>query len=429
VARVVQVGIVLAVAVAARPALAGAAATPPTLPSTERDSLASAPANTEGNADSAAPVISALGRYVAFVSSAANLVPGDTNQALDVFMRDRQSGLTERVSISSSGVQADAASYGPLSLADGGHDVAFGSAASDLVPGVSGSQLYLRDRFAPQTSAVSIASDGTPGNGASHDPSLSGDGRYIVFDSTSTNLDASATNTGTAVFIHDRAAGTTSQLSLAVDQALSPAISNDGTTVAWAVTDPRCRLDEAIVVYSLASASRAFVGCGHSPHLSGDGATVAYMVRDLSIADGPLFGSGHVVLRDVSSGATAMPFGSTLVRVFALSGDGLHVAATTNPSFTGYCTGQPFTPCVTQYTESSDVYEADVLTGSSFEVSKSTAGVSGGLGGLGDSGEPSISWDGTDVAFSSTSPILVPNDNNGAKDVFVHDRGTTPGLS
>jgi Tol biopolymer transport system component len=97
---------------------------------------------TQADRDSAffgAPAISANGRYVAFYSSATNLVPGDTNGQDDLFVRDRQTGMTTLVSVSSDSVQADAhnSGYGFLSISADGRHVAFVSEATTLVPGLA----------------------------------------------------------------------------------------------------------------------------------------------------------------------------------------------------------------------------------------------------------------------------------------------------
>src|SRR5438445_321023 len=107
---------------------------------------------TEGNDVSAGAALSADGRFVAFHSAATNLVAGDTNATTDVFVHDRQTGITER---------------------------------------------------------VSVASDGTQGNKASSYPALSADGRFVAFDSDATNLVAGDTNGTTDVFVHDRQTCTT----------------------------------------------------------------------------------------------------------------------------------------------------------------------------------------------------------------------------
>jgi Tol biopolymer transport system component len=123
---------------------------------TERVSVDSA--SVEGNGDCWAPSISRDGRYVAFESGASNLVPGDTNFSRDIFVRDRQAGTTERVSVSSAGVEANHLSQYPSITPDGRY-IVFASAASNIVPADTNSQMdvFLRDRQANLTERISIS--------------------------------------------------------------------------------------------------------------------------------------------------------------------------------------------------------------------------------------------------------------------------------
>lgn len=144
---------------------------------------------TQGNWDSWGAAISASGRFVAFHSQASVLVAGDTNGKTDVFVRDRQTSSTERVSVSSGGAQGDENSSSAR-LSDDGRYVVFQSAASTLVPADTNAQsdVFVRDRQLDTTTRVSVASDGTPANYESRYAAISGDGRYVVFRSQANNL-------------------------------------------------------------------------------------------------------------------------------------------------------------------------------------------------------------------------------------------------
>jgi Tol biopolymer transport system component len=135
------------------------------------------------------PAISADGRFVAFPSDATNLVRGDTNGTTDIFVRDRLTGTTERVSVSSSGGQSDGFSEGPALSADG-RFVAFHSSASNLVPGDDNfsDDVFVRDRLNGTTEIVSINNSGEEGNSLSFRPDLSADGRFVAFSSFADNL-------------------------------------------------------------------------------------------------------------------------------------------------------------------------------------------------------------------------------------------------
>jgi len=119
----------------------------------------------QGNDYSYSPSISADGRYVAFDSSASNLVSGDTNGARDVFVHDRQGGGTTRVSVTSDGAQGGTGSWNPSISADGRY-VAFYSGASNLVSGDTNGtdDVFVHDGQTGQTTRISVASDGSQGN-------------------------------------------------------------------------------------------------------------------------------------------------------------------------------------------------------------------------------------------------------------------------
>ena len=142
---------------------------------------------TQANEGAAAPSLSADGRYVAFISGATNLVPGDMNgkYSPDVFVHDRMTGQTERVSVASDGTEANGGTS-EVSVSGNGRYVAFSSLANNLVTGDTNAafDVFVHDRQTHQTTRVSVASDGTQASGGeSRNPSISNDGRYIAFSS------------------------------------------------------------------------------------------------------------------------------------------------------------------------------------------------------------------------------------------------------
>ena len=139
--------------------------------------------------------ISANGRFIAFVSGAPNVVPGDTNGAEDVFVRDRSAKTTERVSVGPGGVEANSGSSVGSISADG-RFVTFSSDASNLVSGdTNGEQdTFVRDRVARTTERVSVASNGAEANADSGSGKISGNGRFVAFGSNASNLVAGDTN-------------------------------------------------------------------------------------------------------------------------------------------------------------------------------------------------------------------------------------------
>src|SRR5919202_965372 len=161
-------------------------------------------AGNQGNNDSNSPSISADGRFVAFTSLASNIVPGDTNNTGDIFVRDTLTNTTTLVSVDSAGNQGDSQSYNPSFSADG-RFVAFNSLASNLVPGDNYSfDIFVRDRITNTTTRVSVDSAGNhQRNSSSGSPSISADGRFVAFYSTSSNLVPGDTNNTDDIFVVD----------------------------------------------------------------------------------------------------------------------------------------------------------------------------------------------------------------------------------
>ena len=174
------------------------------------------PSGTSGNAASAHPAVSADGRWVAFTSRASNLLAGDTNSADDVFLFDRQNGGMTRVSVGPDGDQGNSYSSGAVSLSADGRWIAFTSAASNLVPfDTNGHEdVFVHDRNTGQTRRVSVGPDASPGNAGSFNPAMSADGRWVAFASRATNLVDGDTNGQEDIFVHDSLTGTTTRVSL-----------------------------------------------------------------------------------------------------------------------------------------------------------------------------------------------------------------------
>jgi DDE superfamily endonuclease len=194
----------------------------------------------QGNGHSYAYSISADGRYVVFDSYATNLVPRDYNHREDVFVHDRVTGMTERVNVDSNGVEANDDSWGGPISADG-RFVAFFSWAGNLVPGDTNNtgDVFLRDRVTGKTELISVDPNGGPGDGPSFFSSISADGRYVAFDSTASNLVRADTNDVGDIFVRDRQLGQTELVSLDSSRNQGnggsgfPSISADGAIVAF----------------------------------------------------------------------------------------------------------------------------------------------------------------------------------------------------
>ena len=179
------------------------------------------------------------GRYVAFAANATNLVPGDTNGQADVFLRDRQARTTTRISVLPAGTQATGGSSIDPAINAAGNVIAFNTGSATLTGTGTTRQIVVRDLAANTSTLVSKTSGGTAGNGGSTQPAISADGRWVAFASVATNLVPGDTNDTSDVFLHDRLSGTTTRVSVgpggvqALDGSSFPAISGDGRYVAF----------------------------------------------------------------------------------------------------------------------------------------------------------------------------------------------------
>lgn len=151
------------------------------------------------------PDISDDGLLVTFTSEAPNLVPGDTNDLMDVFLHNRQTGETSRISVSGLGIQANGDS-GRSSISELGHAVVFRSKADNLVEGDTNAAFDFFARLLPSrmTERVSVANDGSQGNGNSETAAICGDGAAVAFDSGASNLVVGDLNGSVDVFVRER---------------------------------------------------------------------------------------------------------------------------------------------------------------------------------------------------------------------------------
>jgi Tol biopolymer transport system component len=191
------------------------------------------------------PAVSAHGRFVAFESSASNLVGGDTNGSFDVFGRDRRTGKTKRLSVNGSGRQGNGQSRLPT-LSSHARFIAFWSDASNLVGGDTNhnSDVFVHDRRTGKTRRVSVRSSGGQGNGDSVNPFMSAGGRFVSFESSASNLVGGDSNGARDVFVHDRGTGKTSRVSVSSSRrqvsgdSYDPVISPHGRLLAFSSDAP-----------------------------------------------------------------------------------------------------------------------------------------------------------------------------------------------
>jgi Tol biopolymer transport system component len=378
----------------------------------------------QANGDSGAyTAISADGRFVAFPSFATNLVPGDTNNTTDVFVHDRQTGVTTLVSVDSAGNQL------------GGQQTAISADGRFVVFGSNG--LFVHDRQTGETSQVNVASDGTQGNGTSQFPAISADGRFVAFASNATNLVPGDTNGVPDIFVHDRQTGATTRVSVdsAGNQGNSnseiPSISADGRFVVFDsfATNlvPGGTVDLQIFLHDRASGHTEQVSvdsAGSQPNLfsgelasiSADGRFVAFESFASNLVAGDTNGNPDVFVRDRLTGQvervsvdSAGNQGNSYSFQPAISANGRFVAfysVATNLVASGPTNGQ------------AQVYVHDRTTHRTELVSVNSIGVQGNNGSF----APAISADGQFVAFYSSASNFVSGDTNNLQDVFVRDR-------
>jgi len=206
---------------------------------TRRVSVRSNGAQATG-ASSQDPAISLDGRYVAFWSGATDLIGTDANGKFDVFVHDRKTKKTKRVSVRSNGAEGNDHSSQP-SISANGRFVAFRSRASNFVKGDNNGKddIFVHDRKTKKTKRVSVRSNGAEANGSSDVPSISGNGRYVAFESGASNLVKGDGNAALDIFVHDRRTKKTKRVSVksngvqgALDS-VTPSISGGGRYLAF----------------------------------------------------------------------------------------------------------------------------------------------------------------------------------------------------
>ena len=401
----------------------------------------------QGNADSTFAAMSSDGRYVAFESAATDIVPNDTNGAPDVFVRDDLSGTTERVSVSSSGTQAAGECEHPAISADG-RFVVFDSYAGNLVAGsTSGrSDVYLRDRQAGTTDVVSLSTGGARGDSDSFRPSISADGRFVAFESNSTNLVSGDSNGFNDVFVRDRQLGTTERVSVSSGGAQGDgysyiaSISSDGRYVAFqsvadnlVAGDTNGQMDVFVRDRQLGTTVRASVSSGGvqgnsqslTPSISADGRFVAFASSASNLVGGDTNGTYDVFVRDLQSGTTVLVSAASSGAIG--NGQSLLPSISSSGRFVAFYSEATNLVAV-DVNGFGDIFLRDRLVGTTSLASVSTGGAqeNGNAGnGTADSATSPVSADGRFIVFVSGASNLVPGDTNGAVDVFLRDRGTT----
>jgi Tol biopolymer transport system component len=403
-------------------------------------------AGVEGNNASTAPSTSSDGRYVAFESFATNLVANDTNTDKDIFVHDRQTGTTTRVSLHSDGTQGDLGSNFP-SISGDGRYVAFESGAGSLVDNdirfpFGFFDVFVHERETGTTTRVSVnyldVTEG--GDGPSVDPCISGDGRYVAFESDADNLVASDNGLYSDVFVHDLQTGATTRVSVNLasvegnGHSYSPSISADGSYVAFEsiatnlvpggsngllhifVHDRQTGTTTQVSVDSLGNQGLDISG---APSISADGRYVAFESDATNLVAGDTNGFSDIFVHDLQLGTT------TLVSVDSTGAEGDN-----NSNFSSISDDGRYVAFQSDATNlvaddnngSTDVFVHDLQTGATTLVSVDSTDVQGND----DSSSASMSADGRSVTFQSVAFNLVAGDSNTAPDIFIHNRDSLP---
>jgi len=417
-----------------------AAAAPASGQATTRVDVSSAGGQADRSA--ASLTISIDGQIVAFDSYATNLVTGDTNGVIDVFVHDRVTGVTERVSVDSAGNQSNGESTWPALSADGRY-VAFMSYASNLVAGDTNgtSDVFVHDRVTGATERVSVDATGGQGDGGSRLAMLSADGSLVGFYSDATNLVVGDTNGVDDVFVHDRTTGINERISVDSSGAESDGLSYcaaggmsaDGTRIAFVSRATNLvagdtngkqdiflhdRTTGVTTRVSVDSAGNQADDDSDTPALSGDGICVVFESAATDLVTGDTNHFPDAFLHDMSTGSTercSVDSSGAEVAGFtktpAPSTDGRYVAFGSNAA-----TLVPF-----DTNKDYDVFIRDRATGTTSLASRNTEGVQGN----GASGPGWFSGDAQVLVFGSKADNLVAGDTNGVGDVFVRENCRT----
>jgi Tol biopolymer transport system component len=383
------------------------------------------------------------GRFVSFCSDADNLVPNDTNGVRDVFVRDLFNGGMKLISVNSNGIPADNLSSEPAISGDG-RFVAFTSSADDLVPGDTNNatDIFIRDVRSNLTSLVSVSTNGTrPGNGPSYSPALSADARYVLFRSKASNLAPGPYTYGENLFLRDLQSGTTiplttngvlsagmtpdghfiafsgasanlyvwdSQKKSAVYTNISPPvpaliISPDGNRIAYTNTSGLYGLDRALKTnwQILPATSGPRLGS----HFSGDSVLLPYTARIASTNVVYLYDFQARTSRQVSSNfLSGMPNGNS---------DNPDISA--DGRFVAFRSSATNLLAAADLNDVPDLFLYDVSAGTTTIL---TTNRYNGAPGDNRSGAPLFSPDGRTLFFPGWASDLVPQDFNHQGDIF-----------
>jgi Tol biopolymer transport system component len=395
-------------------------------------------AGAEAHGISNKPSISADGRFVAFSSAAPDLVAGDTNNLIDIFVHDRMTGQTTRVSVDSTGAQAMGGNSSAPAISADGRFVVFGSLATNLVAadGNGVQDVFVHDLTTHATTRVSVNDSGAEGDNISSQPAISGDGRYVAFASHATNFvnGILATN----IFVRDRTAGTTTLASVsnggqpANENCFDTAISGDGQVVVFATAAPlvggvtigaqifaRDRTANTTTRVSNGPTGGQATGTCSQPAITPDGRYVVFVSDAPDLVANDTNSIADIFLRDRTGQTT------TRVSVDSAGAEAMGPGAFGRPALSADARtivfhGLSATVVSGDTNDATDIFLRDRTGGTTVRINLGPGGTQATMSR--DSVGATISADGTVIAFESTATNLIAADGNGTSDVFVNDR-------
>ncbi len=400
---------------------------------TQRASVSDAGAGANGS--SYAPVLSADGRYVAFVSGATNLISNDNPGIGGVFIKDYQNGTVERVSVAWDGRQSEGSSREQPAISDDGRYVAFTSSDPGMVPNDTngtaiqpGTDVFLRDRIAQTTVRVSVGDNGEQLNGISNYPSISSDGRYVAFWTFNSSYDSAYQPFGLhgvwEVRVYDLSSGASERSSVSITGqpaggyyggSESPGISDDGRFVTFWYETGHHITDVFVRDRLLQTTQRVTRGNSFSYRASID-ANGDHVVFD-SVAT-------NIIPGDTNNEQDVFVFDTTeqTTERVSITDDGMQAnSASQVPSISSNGRYISFASLATNLvpgyaTNPWQIYVRDREAGTTKIVSINNSEQAGDQGGV----FSRISSDGQYIAYESDSTNLVGDDTNERTDIFVH---------
>ncbi len=295
----------------------------------------------DGNGDSFAPSISADGKSVAYESYATNLVPIDTNKVRDIFVWNYDTRVTEAVSTGPGEIETNSEAFDPTISGDG-RFIAYSSSASNITSGVEGTStvnVYLKDMNSHTTKLLSMDPKTKKGAGGSN-PSISDDGSKVAFYSVSAKLAAGDNNELWDIFLYDQGNPKLKRISMtqnggerdqgqeSASRVVAPSISGNGKFVAYSTTatnvvreDTNKSQDVFVVDTGSGATVRASItvsgaqGTGDSPAGQGEKIAISFDGMLIAFSTGASNFGGNLAIRDLSKGETRIVAANTKVGV------------------------------------------------------------------------------------------------------------------